>query len=170
MPPGSSPVAVSLQHPKLLLAAEGATYALTLTLAWFLFPLLWHRSFVAGLDWNGTIALHRATRLIPLGLAAGWAVQALSSLISMPKSIPMDSFFRSPSDVWIVTAFGTLLAPLFEEVCFRGFLLPRLRHCLGLALAHARLPFRRFSQARIGGDNPEREMVTFREPPSAGRS
>ena len=41
-----------------------------------------------------------------------------------PKSIPMDDFFRTPSDVWLVTAFGTLLAPLFEEILFRGFLLP----------------------------------------------
>jgi hypothetical protein len=54
----------------------------------------------------------------------GWTVQAISSLIPMPKSIPMDSFFHTPSDVWIVTLFGTLLAPLFEEICFRGFLLP----------------------------------------------
>jgi hypothetical protein len=42
----------------------------------------------------------------------------------MPKSIPMDNFFHTPSDVWLVTAFGTLLAPAFEEICFRGFLLP----------------------------------------------
>jgi membrane protease YdiL (CAAX protease family) len=36
----------------------------------------------------------------------------------------MDDFFRTPSDVWLVTAFGTLLAPMAEEICFRGFLLP----------------------------------------------
>jgi membrane protease YdiL (CAAX protease family) len=42
----------------------------------------------------------------------------------MPKNIPLDDFFRTASDVWLVTAFGTLIAPLFEEVLFRGFLLP----------------------------------------------
>ena len=36
----------------------------------------------------------------------------------------MDDFFRSPSDVWLITAFGILLAPLFEEIAFRGFLFP----------------------------------------------
>jgi membrane protease YdiL (CAAX protease family) len=36
----------------------------------------------------------------------------------------MDDFFRTQSDVWLVTAFGTLLAPMFEEIAFRGFLLP----------------------------------------------
>ena len=51
-------------------------------------------------------------------------MQAISSLIPVPKSIPMDDFFRTPSDVWLVTAFGTLLAPMAEEICFRGFLFP----------------------------------------------
>ncbi len=48
----------------------------------------------------------------------------MSSLATLPKDIPMDDFFRTPSDVWLVTAFGILLAPLFEEILFRGFLLP----------------------------------------------
>ena len=70
-------------------------------------------------------ALRRnAIKLIPLGIALGFTVQAISSLIPVPKSIPMDDFFRTPSDVWLVTAFGTLLAPMAEEICFRGFLLP----------------------------------------------
>ena len=124
MGPGSSPIAVSLEHPKLLLAAEGVTYVLTLGIAWLVLPLLWGRGFLAGIQWNGAAAARLAGRLIPLGLCTGWAVQGISSLIRMPKDIPMDSFFRSPSDVWLVTLFGTLLAPLFEEVCFRGFLLP----------------------------------------------
>jgi membrane protease YdiL (CAAX protease family) len=42
----------------------------------------------------------------------------------MPKNIPMDDFFRTRSDVWLIAIFGTLLAPLFEEILFRGFLLP----------------------------------------------
>jgi hypothetical protein len=42
----------------------------------------------------------------------------------------MDDFFRTSADVWLVAAFGTLLAPLFEEILFRGFLLP------GFAIAY----------------------------------
>jgi hypothetical protein len=36
----------------------------------------------------------------------------------------MDEFFRSRLDVWLITAFGILLAPLFEEILFRGFFFP----------------------------------------------
>ena len=104
--------------------AEAGSYILTLFLSWFLFPLLWHRPFTDGLSWNHLAAKRNLFKLIPLGIALGLTVQAVSSLVPMPKDIPMDEFFRTPADVWLVTAFGTLLAPLFEEIFFRGFLLP----------------------------------------------
>ena len=99
-------------------------YIVTLLASWFFFPLLWHRTFADGIQWNFAAARRNVLKLIGLGLVLGWTVQAISCLIPVPKSIPMDNFFRTPSDVWLVTAFGTLLAPLFEEICFRGFLLP----------------------------------------------
>ncbi len=110
--------------PKLLVASEAITYLATLAASWFLFPLLWKRSFPSGIEANPDAARRNAFRLIPIGLALSFTVQAVSSLATMPKNIPMDDFFRSPSDVWIITLFGVLLAPLFEEVLFRGFLLP----------------------------------------------
>ena len=117
-------IAAATQHPKLLVAAMAITYIATLLVSWFFFPLLWHRSFADGLQWNFAALRRNFFKLVGLGLVLGWTVQAISSLIPMPKSIPMDNFFRTPSDVWLVTLFGTLLAPAFEEICFRGFLLP----------------------------------------------
>jgi membrane protease YdiL (CAAX protease family) len=110
--------------PKLLVGSEAFTYLATLTLSWFLFPLLWKRSFPSGIQTNLDAARRNAFKLIPIGLALSFTVQAISSLATMPKSIPMDDFFRTRSDVWMITIFGTLLAPLFEEILFRGFLLP----------------------------------------------
>jgi uncharacterized protein len=110
--------------PKLLVASETFTYLVTLTLSWFLFPLLWRRSFPDGIQANPDAARRNAIKLIPIGMALSFTVQAISSLVTLPKSIPMDDFFRTQSDIWIITLFGTLLAPLFEEVLFRGFLLP----------------------------------------------
>ena len=110
--------------PKLLVGSEAASYLATLALSWFLFPLLWKRPFAEGIQANPDAARRNALRLIPIGLVLSFTVQAISSLATMPKDIPMDEFFRTPSDIWFVTAFGILLAPLFEEVLFRGFLLP----------------------------------------------
>ena len=111
-------------QPKLLIGAEAFTYVVTLAISWFVFPLFWKREFGSGLRWNLQASSRNATKLVPLGLALSFSVQAASSLLPIPKSMPMDSFFRTPTDVWIITAFGILLAPLFEEILFRGFLLP----------------------------------------------
>ena len=110
--------------PKLLVGSEALSYLATLALAWFTFPFLWKRTFAEGIQANPDAALRNAIRLIPIGIILSFSVQAMSSLATLPKDIPMDDFFRTPSDVWLVTAFGILLAPLFEEVLFRGFLLP----------------------------------------------
>ncbi len=110
--------------PKLLLSAEAFTYLVSLTLAWFFFPLLWHRSFTVGIQWNLAAAARNVARLIPLGILLSFIAQAASSLLPTPKSMPLDDFFRTQSDVWIITIFGTLLAPLFEEILFRGYLVP----------------------------------------------
>ncbi len=120
-PTGHNPAVVA---PKLLLASEAFTYLAALTISWFLFPLFWHRTFANGLQLNAPAALRNAFKLIPLGFVLSFTVQAVSSIVPMPKTIPMDDFFRTRSDVWLITAFGTLLAPLFEEIVFRGFLFP----------------------------------------------
>ena len=110
--------------PKLVIGSEALTYLATLVLSYYFFPILWRRPFTVGLQTNGPAATRNALRLIPIGITLSFVVQAMSALITMPKEIPMDDFFRAPSDVWLITAFGVLLAPLFEEVLFRGFLLP----------------------------------------------
>ncbi|NYF81091.1 CPBP family glutamic-type intramembrane protease [Granulicella arctica] len=164
---GTSPTSVSLLHPKLLLGTEAVTYLLTLIIAWFVFPLLWQRSFLAGIEWGGSTALRYALKLIPLGILSGWTVQAISNLISMPKSVPMDDFFRSTSDVWLVTLFGTLLAPLFEEVCFRGFLLPAFTIAFDWLGPVLRYVFA-FSLCRLRGEEPPEHLIILREARSAG--
>jgi hypothetical protein len=38
--------------------------------------------------------------------------------------LPIDQFFTTPIAAWVITVFGTIVAPVFEEIAFRGFLLP----------------------------------------------
>jgi len=110
--------------PKLVIASETFSYVTTLGISWFFFPVLWRRPFSTGIQLNPPAAGRNALRLIPIGITLSFIVQATSSLITVPKSLPMDDFFRSRTDVWLITAFGILLAPLFEEILFRGFFFP----------------------------------------------
>jgi membrane protease YdiL (CAAX protease family) len=47
-------------------------------------------------------------------------------LIPEPDNTPIDRMFKLPGAAWLLFAFGTTLAPLFEEIVYRGFLLPAL--------------------------------------------
>jgi membrane protease YdiL (CAAX protease family) len=113
-----------LMNPKLQLGTMAATYLLSLLTAWLVFPRMWHRGFALGLQWNAVAAKRYAVRIIPAGIVVSLGVQMLQTLITPPKDVPLDDFFRTPADVWLITLFGTLLAPLTEEIFFRGFLLP----------------------------------------------
>ena len=121
---GAAATTEAVLQPKRLIAAEAFTYIGTILAAAGLFPLLWKRPFGMGIEWNTPAAVRNLYRLIPLGIVVSFLVQGISSFLPTPKSIPMDDFFRTPSDVWLITVFGTLLAPAFEEIFFRGFLFP----------------------------------------------
>jgi hypothetical protein len=43
-----------------------------------------------------------------------------------PDNAPIDKMFRAPGAAWLLFAFGVTVAPFFEEIAFRGFLLPAL--------------------------------------------
>ena len=58
------------------------------------------------------------------GLALGLGL--LSRLLPFPKSIPMERFFRDPQTAYLMMFMGVAVAPLSEEISFRGFLYPLL--------------------------------------------
>lgn len=154
-------------QPKRQLATMAIAYGTTVAFCFLAFPLFWGRGFLAGVQWNADTARQRWFKLVPFGLVLGWTVQAISSLIPMPKTIPMDDFFRVPSDVWLVTVFGTLVAPIFEELTFRGFLLPAVTIAfdwLGPLLRY----LGEFSLCRLRGEPPPEHVVTLPEPKTAG--
>ncbi len=127
------PFSAGFLDQKLQLIANVLTYLLALTAAWLLFPLLWQRNFLSGIHWNAPAA---RPWFIGLGLGTGIAAQAIITLIPTPKEMPIDALFHNPALIWILVGFGTLAAPLFEEILFRGFLLPGL----AIAVDYLRLP------------------------------
>jgi len=130
------------QHPKLQICAEAVAYLVTLAAAWVFFPLLWHRSFLNGLQWHWSVARDQAAKLVGLGLFLGVMMQLVTSFITPPKTMPIDSFFATALDAWLITFFGTVVAPIFEEICFRGFLVP------AFAIAYDWLSLPRTDEAR----------------------
>jgi membrane protease YdiL (CAAX protease family) len=71
------------------------------------------------------------------GVALSVALQGLAHLLPMPKEMPIDRFFSTPLEAWVVSLFGISIAPLVEELFFRGFLYPVLVRRVGSVLAIA---------------------------------
>jgi uncharacterized protein len=122
--PTSAHGSITVEHPKLQLATMAAGYLFTLITAWFFYPIVWQRTFLNGISWNWRTASSQAAKLIPLGLLLGLLSTAVDSFITPPKTVLIDKFFLTPADAWLLTLFGTLAAPVFEETCFRGFFVP----------------------------------------------
>jgi membrane protease YdiL (CAAX protease family) len=79
--------------------------------------------------WPGTAAIG----YLALGVAVAVIVQTASALLPIPKTLPIDQYFRSPVDAWLMAGFGVSFAPLMEELFFRGFLYPVIDRKWGVA-------------------------------------
>ena len=109
--------------PKASLLAEALTYALTGILTFHFFQRMWGRPFAEVLHLGFAAARRNAGKLALLGVVTSVAAQVAEAHMTLPRQMPIDSFFRSPGAVWLVAIFGTFIAPPAEELFFRGFLL-----------------------------------------------
>jgi uncharacterized protein len=115
-----------LREPRLLIPSMAFGYLLAGVIVWAIFTYLWQQSFPRALHWNFAAVRRRWVPLLAGGVLLSLAVQFLANFLPIPKSLPIDDFFRTSTDVWMVALFGTFMAPVFEELAFRGFLLPSL--------------------------------------------
>ena len=115
---------VPAEIPKATILGEALGYGLALAIIVPLFRRMWRRPFAEVLRMNATAACANLGKLLLFGVALSVLAQAAESLLTLPKDIPLDAFFRNPADVWAVALFGTLIAPPIEELLFRGFLFP----------------------------------------------
>ncbi len=111
------------------------SYAIVLLVASALFSRVWQRGFFQGIHWNASALRKNWTWLPILGVSLGFAIQLASNYLPVPKELPVDAFFRNAADAWMVALFGVFIAPIAEEIAFRGFLYPSLRPWTGRILA-----------------------------------
>lgn len=113
-------------HPGVSAAALALSYLLTLALSFQLFPRLWERSFLHGIQWNVLAAHRRWFWIVPGGIVLSVLVQWAETHMNTPDDTSFVKIMGTMHGAWLLTAFGTLLAPVMEEIAFRGFLLPAL--------------------------------------------
>jgi membrane protease YdiL (CAAX protease family) len=123
---GITTIKEALSDIRYTLGSQAVWYLFAFGGCALLFPALWQKSFWAGLQWNGTRALLLRWRLISAAMACFLLAIVDGVLMPGPNNTPIDQIFRMPGAAWMLFGFGITLAPLFEEIAFRGFLLPAL--------------------------------------------
>lgn len=106
---------------------QAFSYGLIALVAIPVFSVLWHEPFSEGVHWNSIKAQTRFFRLALIGLAAGFGISFFGSFLPMPANPPItQDMMKSAAGAWMMLIFGLTVAPLLEELAFRGFLLPGL--------------------------------------------
>jgi membrane protease YdiL (CAAX protease family) len=119
--------------PLVVVAGQSVAYLLILAYMYVLVTRERRRpDFLAAIHWNwpSNIAVY-----VLAGFALSLALQGLAHLLPIPKELPIDSFFKTPAEAWALGILSVTLAPLMEELFFRGFLYPVLARRLGLPIA-----------------------------------
>jgi uncharacterized protein len=90
-------------------------------------------NFVRAIRWNPPKGKWIFISLLGGVLLAGVA-EVLGVLLHKwtPTSMPIDEFLKDPNSAYVLCLFGILIAPLIEELFFRGFLFPALDRRIGL--------------------------------------
>jgi uncharacterized protein len=111
-----------------------------LTIIGFMALLVWGRhktSLVEAVHWN----VPALPRVWGLALITGTALALISDIGEVvlhrwiPDSLPITEFFKDRPSALLLGAFGILVAPLMEELLFRGFLYPALARWTGTAVS-----------------------------------
>jgi uncharacterized protein len=112
---------------RLTIPSQALQYLALLGAVTLLFRSIWQRPFWQAIRWNAPALAKRWIPLLGVGLVLGLLNGAASNYLPMPKEAPiLNDLMRSTTGAWLMFLFGTTLAPLLEELAFRGFLLPSL--------------------------------------------
>jgi uncharacterized protein len=112
----------------------------------FMYLLLRKRYACSPMDavrWNWSGAQVRWPMFFLAGVVLAVAVMLAAPYLPIPRSLPMQKLFRDATSAWLLATFGVLIAPVMEELFYRGFLYPVVKRRLGIlaAVVLTALPF-----------------------------
>ena len=121
------------RNPLVVVGGQCLAYLLVLGYMYVLVTRERHRpDFLTAIHWNWPpkIAIY-----VGVGIVLSVALQGLAHFLPIPKELPIDSFFQTPTEAWSLGIMSVTLAPLMEELFFRGFLYPVLARRMGVAVS-----------------------------------
>jgi membrane protease YdiL (CAAX protease family) len=127
------PIADLATYAKIVVGAQSAAYPVVLLFMLAVVRTRSRQQFAQAIHWNWP-GLSAAGFLV-MGVVLAFVTESLSRYLPIPKSLPMDKYFSDPASAYLMAVFGITLAPLLEELFFRGMLYPLLRRAFGIMTA-----------------------------------
>jgi uncharacterized protein len=126
------PIADLATNAKVVIGAQAAAYPVVLLFIFLLVRTKSDEPFGQAVQWNWPGVT--APAYLAGGVILALVVDGLARFLPIPKSLPMDTFFHDAGSAYMMAAFGITLAPLLEEVFFRGLLFPLVRRSFGVVV------------------------------------
>ena len=123
------PWAASVTRPEVIVGGQVLAYLFVFALMYKLAQSHGDGRALETIRWNWPSGW---TSYLLAGVGLEICLLPFALLLPMPKNLPMDEFFRTARDAYILSVFGIFFAPLFEELFFRGFLYPVLARRFGM--------------------------------------
>jgi membrane protease YdiL (CAAX protease family) len=120
------------KYPGLIVLSQAFAYLAVFGYMYVLGSRDPERPFLRAIRWNFPSSW---TRYLLFGVVLSIGLQLFARLLPIPKHMPMDQFFQTTRQAYMLSLFGITFAPFFEEMFFRGFLYPVLYRRLGAVLA-----------------------------------
>src|SRR5664279_5148231 len=119
-------------NPIVVIGSQLAAYPIVIVFMIALVRGKSDESFWTAIQWNwpGPATLG----FILSGIFFAAVVEFASRWMPIPKSLPVDKFFSDATGAYLMAGFGITLAPLLEELFFRGMLYPVLRRSWGVVV------------------------------------
>ena len=120
--------------PVIAILAQAFTSTMLLGAMYGMVARRYRSPFWDSLRWrwpNGNLAFLCAIGGVAMALMVDYA----SSLAPMPKSLPIYKLFGTTASAYAMAGYGILIAPVIEELFFRGFLYPVLARRGGVPAA-----------------------------------
>jgi membrane protease YdiL (CAAX protease family) len=115
------------------LAGQAVAYLVVLLCMFLLVRSRSGASFAPAIQWNWPG--RASVAFFVSGILLALAVDGLSRYLPLPKSLPIEDMFNNTANAYLMAVFGLTMAPLLEELFFRGLLYPVLRRRMGIAVA-----------------------------------
>jgi membrane protease YdiL (CAAX protease family) len=117
------------KFPGMVVVSQLLAYLLVFTLMYAIVKRDHGQDFGAAIRWNWP---EKWTGYVLGGVVLSIGLQMFAHLLPIPKHLPMDQFFSTTREAYLLSIFGVTFAPLLEELFFRGFLYPVLARRLGM--------------------------------------